>query len=65
MKQLVSNCIMCPCDKEEVICSMSRNDFKYCSCGKVAVDCGLDYAKRMGEDFTEMAVWEDFPDKGR
>ena len=59
MKKLVKNCIECACEKKEIICSASRHDYKSCSCGKVSVDGGLDYAKRSGEGYKEMAEWED------
>jgi len=59
MKRLVKNCIECACEKKEIICSASRHDYKTCSCGKVAVDGGLDYAKRSGEGYREMAEFED------
>lgn len=31
----------------DVIESTHRHDFKYCKCGKVAVDGGADYARRL------------------
>jgi len=49
------------CDQcREVIESLHRHDFKWCSCKSVAVDGGLDYRKRSTKDgasFTEMSEW--------
>ena len=36
--------------------SASRHDFKYCKCGAVAVDGGMDYLKRTGTEYEEMAI---------
>ena len=37
--------------------SKEANDFKRCSCGKVAIDGGHDYLKRIGneEDYIELS----------
>lgn len=42
----------------DTIESLHVHDFKWCSCGKVAVDGGTDYLKRVGElgDIEELAV---------
>ena len=32
----------------DIIYSAYRHDFKYCKCGSVAVDGGMDYARRVG-----------------
>lgn len=34
--------------------SGSRHDFKYCECGNVAVDGGLDYLRRVGKNLGEV-----------
>lgn len=34
----------------DTIYSANRHDFKYCSCGSVAVDGGMDYLRRVHED---------------
>lgn len=42
----------------EIIESVSRWDFKWCGCGKVAVDGGHDYLKRCAEtpeDYEELS----------
>ena len=45
MQKIISNKIRCNyCD--DIIESFSRHDFKFCSCGKVAVDGGKDYLRR-------------------
>ena len=56
MKKIVVNKIRCKkCG--EVIESTYRHDFKYCKCGRVAVDGGKDYLRRLGnfEDFEELS----------
>ena len=62
MKKLKKNAIQCKhCG--DIIESTWVHDFKFCSCGKVFVDGGLDYARRgytdSIDDFIEMAEWED------
>ncbi|PEE39133.1 DUF7695 domain-containing protein [Bacillus pseudomycoides] len=48
MKKLKRNAIQCrKCG--DVIESKFTRDFKYCSCGSVAVDGGLEYARITGE----------------
>jgi len=44
----------------DTIESTYRHDFKWCSCGAVAVDGGLDYLRRLGEpdDAEEISVME-------
>ena len=52
---LVRNSAHClVCDDELV--STHRHDFKYCSCGRLAVDGGLAYTRRL---FSKDALWED------
>lgn len=57
MKKIVVNKIRCKkCG--EIIESTYRHNFKYCKCGRVAVDGGKDYLRRLGnfEDFEELSV---------
>ena len=44
----------------DIIESVSVHDFKYCSCGKVAVDGGKCYLRRVGypEDMKDMSEIE-------
>lgn len=45
----------------DVIESVHRHDFKYCSCGAIAVDGGTDYLRRLAaswDDFEDMSVYE-------
>ena len=54
---IISNkarCLSCM----EVIESKHRHDFVYCKCGKIAVDGGKDYLKRVGNlnDYEELSV---------
>ncbi|WP_335510883.1 DUF7695 domain-containing protein [Bacillus sp. JJ722] len=64
MEVLVKNIIKCK-SCNDIIESTHRYDFKYCKCGKVAVDGGLDYAKRvfpnmpMEDWFEDLSVYED------
>jgi len=41
----------------DIIESKDRHDFKFCSCGAVAVDGGKNYLKRLGnrEDYEELS----------
>ncbi|MBU4643196.1 DUF7695 domain-containing protein [Bacillus toyonensis] len=60
MKKLKRNAIQCrKCG--DVIESKFTNDFKYCSCGSVGVDGGLEYARITGEreDIIELHQYED------
>lgn len=55
---LVSNKIKCnKCG--DVIESEYTHDFKYCKCESCAVDGGLDYARRLGTDFTDLSVYSE------
>ena len=61
MQRIIKNAIKCNhCG--DVIESTHVHDFKWCSCGTVAVDGGKCYCKRTfknsPEDFTEMAEFE-------
>ncbi len=46
-------CIKCG----DILESKTPNDFKWCSCGKVAIDGGHEYLKRIGneEDYIELS----------
>lgn len=47
MEKIVKNkakCKLCG----DIIESTHRHDFKYCKCGAIAVDGGVDYLRRMG-----------------
>ena len=58
--RIIKNCIKClKCG--DVIESVTRHDFKSCSCGAVCVDGGKDYLRRCGnrEDWEEMSVYEE------
>lgn len=45
---------------KDILTSVTRNDFKMCSCGKVGVDGGEDYLRRLGcfEDYEELSIME-------
>lgn len=53
---ILSNKVRCD-ECKDVIESVHRHDFKWCSCGNVAVDGGKDYPKRCfrGDNFTELS----------
>lgn len=52
--KIIRNAIQClKCS--EVIVSKHVHDFKWCKCGSVAVDGGLDYCKRVGDN----ADWQE------
>lgn len=57
MNKIILNRIQCNKCKD-IITSEHVHDFKYCKCGKVAVDGGRDYLKRMGEreDWTDLSI---------
>lgn len=60
MRKIKRNAIKCnPCG--DVIESRSCHDLVTCSCGKCAVDGGLDYLRRIGDegDFEELAEYEE------
>ena len=54
--KIISNKIKC-INCGDILESKSPNDFKRCSCGKVAIDGGHDYLKRIGddEDYSELS----------
>ena len=55
-KKIVINKIKC-INCGDILESKTPNDFKRCSCGKVAIDGGHDYLKRIGndEDYIELS----------
>lgn len=55
VKRNAARCLSCA----EVIESKSRHDFKWCGCGKIAVDGGLEYIRRVG-DFNNMEDLSEF-----
>ena len=57
-EEIISNKIKCKkCG--DIIESKSTNDYKKCSFGAVAVDGGIDYLKRIGneEDYEELSTF--------
>ena len=58
-KKLVKNAIRCK-NCGDIIESKYTHDFKFCSCGKVAVDGGLDYLRRCGnsDDYEDLSTYE-------
>lgn len=63
---IIKNCIKCK-SCGDIIVSEHKHDFKYCSCGRVAVDGGHDYLKRLftnsQDDFEELSIIEDTGEK--
>ena len=60
MSKIIVNKIKCKkCG--EIIESVHRPDFKFCSCRSVAVDGGKDYLRRLGEreNWEELAEIEE------
>lgn len=43
--------------------SANRHDFKYCKCGAVAVDGGMDYLRRVGDFVNAKEISIEIPDK--
>lgn len=65
MRKIIKNAIKCKkCG--DVIESTSVHDFKFCSCGSVAVDGGHDYLRRSfknsQDDFEELSEYIDVED---
>lgn len=55
---IISNKIKCKfC--EDIIESKNRHDFKFCSCGRCAVDGGHDYLKRSYSEINPEECFED------
>ncbi len=60
VKKLKRNAIKCrKCG--DIIESKFTHDFKYCSCGSVAIDGGLEYARMQGdlENIIELHEFEE------
>ena len=53
---IISNKVKCK-NCGEIIESETINDFKRCSCGKIAIDGGKEYLKRIGneQDYIELS----------
>lgn len=65
MRKIVKNIIKCThCG--EIIESTNVHDFKFCSCGSVAIDGGHDYLRRCfktsQDDFEELSEYIDVED---
>lgn len=61
MKKLLVNKIKCN-NCGDIIESRHTHDFKWCSCRSVAVDGGLNYAKRCAKNFDDiidLSEWEE------
>ncbi|MHB8602159.1 MAG: DUF7695 domain-containing protein [Nitrosotalea sp.] len=58
--RVLKNKIQCKACKD-IIESTDRHDFKWCKCGRVAVDGGHAYLRRVGNigDITEMSEEEE------
>lgn len=59
--KLVFNAVQCgKCN--DVVASTHRHDFRYCKCGAIAVDGGLEYAKRVGDihGYQDLSEYEDY-----
>jgi len=55
-RRLIRNAIKCTkCG--EVIVSRHVHDFVSCLCGAVSADGGLEYAKRLGDTYIELAEY--------
>ena len=61
-RRITRNAVLCN-NCGDVIESGFRNDFVQCSCGRVAVDGGLEYLRRVYantlDDYTELSEFED------
>ena len=59
MQKILKNKIRCNKCGDEIE-STHRHDFKFCKCGAVAVDGGMDYLRRCGslDQFTELSEYE-------
>ena len=59
-KKLIRNAIQCT-NCGDIIESKHRHDFKFCKCGTVAVDGGLNYTRRIFKnspnDFIDLSEW--------
>jgi hypothetical protein len=60
-KKLVFNAVQCAqCD--DVVVSTHRHDFRYCKCGAIAVDGGLEYTRRIGDIYNakDLSEYEEY-----
>ena len=59
-KQILVNQLQCNSCKD-IITSYHTHDFKYCKCGKIAVDGGREYLRRVGEltGYTDLSMMDD------
>ncbi len=55
---IIRNSIRCGSCKEEIE-STHVHDFKWCSCGRNAIDGGKEYRKRVGENWTDTSIIRD------
>lgn len=57
-KKIILNSIRCKTCKDLLV-SLHVHDFRWCSCGKVAIDGGKEYLKRCGSstDYTDNSVY--------
>ena len=53
--KILANSIKCNHCGDHIY-SAHRHDFRYCECGAVAVDGGMDYQKRVGTDYTDTSI---------
>lgn len=60
MKKIIKNKIRCNKCGDEIE-STHRHDFKYCKCGAISVDGGLDYLRRCGDlkCYTDLSEYEE------
>ena len=56
MDVIIVNRIQCIACKD-IIESNHVHDFKMCKCGSCGVDGGLEYARRIGENYIELTEW--------
>lgn len=58
MKRIIRNAVRCK-SCLAIIESKTTHDITFCSCGKVGVDGGHDYLRRVGslEDYEELTEW--------
>jgi len=59
-RRLIVNKAICNICKDEIK-SRHRHDFVVCTCGEISVDGGVDYARRVGNKYTETSLYSDAP----
>lgn len=60
LKRIIYNAVICNHCADRVQ-STHRYDFRQCSCGKISVDGGLEYLRRVGDihgGYTEVSLYE-------